>query len=217
MSRDDRIVHDRAADAAAYALGALDASEEEAYRRHLGSCAQCRAELAAFTRVADVLPAAVAQYPAPRGLRRRVMRGVRAGSRPRTRPGLAAAVALAIVAALIVAVRGYQAPLAGPRVLAAKVVSFPGTAKLRIAGGHGELIVRHLPAPAAGRVYEIWLKRPSGAPVPTRALFSVTTRGSADVGVPGELSGVSEILVTQEPAGGSRVPSGPPVIVAATS
>jgi anti-sigma-K factor RskA len=88
---------------------------------------------------------------------------------------------------------------------------------LRIDGGRAELIVHRLPAPAAGRIYEVWLKRPGGAPVPTRALFGVTAGGTADVGVPGELRGVSEVLVTQEPAGGSRVPTGPAVIVARTS
>jgi anti-sigma factor RsiW len=44
------------ADVAAYALGALDAGEVEAFRRHLDSCVVCRDELAAFQHVVDVLP-----------------------------------------------------------------------------------------------------------------------------------------------------------------
>lgn len=220
MSRIDRVPHDRAADAAAYAVGALAGEEAQAYRRHLDRCAQCREELAAFQRVADALPTVVPQYPAPPGLRRRVMRAVRSDSRRQrhaARWPLAAAACVAAVAALIVAV-GLIPPGSGvPRVLSAKVVSSPGTAQLRISGGHAELIVRHLPSPGAGRVYEVWLRRGTRAPAPTTALFSVTARGAADVGVPGELDGVSQILVTQEPVGGSRVPTGRAVIVAATS
>jgi hypothetical protein len=83
-----------------------------------------------------------------------------------------------------------------------------------VAGGRAELIVRHLPPPPAGRIYEVWLKRAGQQPSPTSALFSVTTTGAGDVGVPGDLRGVSEVLVTQEPAGGSLVPTDGPVIVA---
>ena len=36
----------------------------------------------------------------------------------------------------------------------------------------------------------------------------------ADGGVPGDLHGVTKVLVTQEPAGGSLVPTSAPVIVA---
>ena len=68
-----------------------------------------------------------------------------------------------------------------------------------------------------GRIYEVWLKRPGAAPAPTTALFSVPAGGAADIGIPGALGGVSEVLVTEEPAGGSGAPTGPPVLVAPTS
>ena len=90
----------------------------------------------------------------------------------------------------------------------------PGSAQLRISGGRAELIVSRLPPPPAGRIYEVWVKRGRQSPAPTRALFSVTSSGAADVGVPGNLRGVNTIMVTQEPAGGSLVPTHPPVIVA---
>jgi hypothetical protein len=88
------------------------------------------------------------------------------------------------------------------------------SAEVRIADGRGRLIVRDMPPPPAGRIYEVWLKRGSSAPSPTQALFSVTADGSADVDVPGDLSHVGEVLVTQEPAGGSRVSTHQPLIVA---
>lgn len=167
---------------------------------------------------------AVPQYPPPPGLRRRVLRAVRSDPQPRWRSArvrlvaaAATAIAVAIVAVVIGAVVLSPSGAVGTRVLAARVVGSPGTAELRVGGGHVELIVRHLPAPEAGRIYEVWLKRGDQAPAPTTALFSVTGGGSADVGVPGDVRGVGEILVTEEPAGGSRVPTGPPVIVAATS
>ncbi|MBV8711530.1 MAG: hypothetical protein JOY56_07110, partial [Solirubrobacterales bacterium] len=42
----------------------------------------------------------------------------------------------------------------------------------------------------------------------------VTTGGAGEVGVAGDLHGVSEVLVTAEPLGGSRVPTTAPVITA---
>jgi len=74
--------------------------------------------------------------------------------------------------------------------------------------------VSHLPPPPAGRIYEIWVKRGSRPPAPTRELFSVTAGGAAEVGVPGDVRGVSTIMVTEEPAGGSLVLTHVPVIVA---
>jgi anti-sigma-K factor RskA len=235
MSRDDRIPHDRAADAAAYAVGALEREEAEEYRRHLDRCTECRDELAAFQRIADALPMAAPRYPPPPALRRRLLRAVEAEPRrletaapvprrytprlPRAlgaQAALAAVAGVAIVVALIGAVRLHPGRSTGSRVLPARVVSAPGTAQLRITAGHAQLMVRHLPPPAAGRIYEVWLRRGNQAPAPTNALFSVTAGGAADIGVPGGLDGVREILVTQEPAGGSRVPTGPAVIVAAT-
>jgi anti-sigma-K factor RskA len=220
MNRDDRSCHDRADDAAAYAVGALESDEADEYRRHLAWCGTCREELAAFQRLADALPMAVPQYVPPPGLRRRVLRAVRPEPRPRIRrawAGLAAAAAVATAVVVVGAVLLSASRSVSTRVLAARVVNSPGSAELRIGGGHAELIVRNLPRPAAGRIYEVWLKRGNQAPAPTTALFSVTAGGAADVGVPGGLDGVGEVLVTQEPAGGSRVPTSRAVIVAATS
>ena len=50
-------------------------------------------------------------------------------------------------------------------------------------------------------------------PAPS-TLFAVTSRGTADLGLPGGLTGVTRVLVTLEPAAGSRAPTTRPVIVA---
>jgi anti-sigma-K factor RskA len=215
-------------DAAAYVLGALEADEATAFREHLASCVVCRDELAAFQQVVDALPMAAPQHPVPRRLRRRVLRAVRSKPKPaRAGGGLrllhpgagrwpALAGAMLVTAALATAggLELASGGSSGVRVIQARVTGSPGTAELRVAGGHAELIVRHLPPPSAGRIYELWLKRAGQAPSPTSALFSVTGNGSGDVGVPGDLRGVSEVLVTEEPAGGSLVPTNAPVIAA---
>ena len=102
----------------------------------------------------------------------------------------------------------------GSKVIHASVIGTAGSAEVRVAGGRAELILRGFPPPPAGDVYEIWLKRAGRAPSPTPVLFSVTSAGTGDVGVPADLHGVRQMLVTPEPAGGSLVPTHAPVIVA---
>ena len=65
MTERDRTPHDRecGGDVAAYALGALDPAESDAFLRHLDACAVCRDELASFQEVVDALPMSA---PAPR-------------------------------------------------------------------------------------------------------------------------------------------------------
>jgi anti-sigma-K factor RskA len=205
-------------DAAAYALGALEPAEAEAFRRHMAQCVVCRDEVNQYRRVVDTLPLAAPQHPVPRTLRRRVLRDARAEpptpAGPRRRRQWLAAVRPAhvlatVLAAAIVAGSGLALFSGGS---GARVIRTPD-ASLRISGGHGELIVEHLPAPAAGQIYELWIEHGTRPPSPS-TLFSVTKRGTADLGVPGGLGGVSAVLVTQEPDGGTSAPTSAPVIVA---
>ena len=153
--------HDCGADAAAYALGALEPDEAERFRAHLDECVVCRDELSAFQQVAGALPMAAPQYRAPRGLRRRVLTQVRTEARPRAessraprasprfRPAWAGAAprgwrlggAVAVAVAVVVAVGSSGS---STRVYSA----YLGHAQLRVTGGHGELVVNHLPAPS---------------------------------------------------------------------
>jgi anti-sigma-K factor RskA len=218
-------------DVAAYALGALDPHEADAFRRHLESCAICRDELAAFGEVVDTLPLSTPMQHAPADLRRRVMRAVdddlkaapahrrTAAGRPRRarwtlgRPALGFATALAVAVAVFVGVESNSSQSTGTRIIHAQV-SGHGTAELKLTGGHAELVVHHFAAPPAGQIYEVWLQRGSHSPSPTTSLFSVTAAGDGDVDVPGSLHGVSQVMVTPEPAGGSTTPTHPPVISA---
>jgi hypothetical protein len=128
--------------------------------------------------------------------------------------GAAAAAGLAALVAVLIAVG--SSPHAKVTVTPGKGVGVARTAEVSLKQGSGraELVVAHMPPPALGRIYEVWLVHGAGAPKPTNALFSVTSGGSGQVDVP-NLHGVKEVLVTSEPAGGSQHPTRPPVIAVA--
>ena len=129
---------------------------------------------------------------------------------------LPAAVAAAVLVALGVA--GGVLLSGGPseRTVQAQVVtpSAPtARASLTVEGDQATLSVRNFPAAPRGRVYQVWRKRPGRPPAPTNALFGVRD-GRATVEVPGGVQGVEQVLVTDEPEGGSRAPTRAPVVIA---
>jgi anti-sigma-K factor RskA len=222
--------------AAPYVLGALTDEEHEAFRGHLDSCAVCREEVAALQIVVSALPAVAPQLSAPPELKQSVMASVREDLRRdeelsrvesrapmrsvrrpaldwlRWRPLLTSSGALAVVVVLAVIALSSGGG-ARTRVIRAEVIPHGARASLRVSSGRAQLDISGLPQTAPQRVYEVWVKR-SGAAQPTDALFTVTARGDATVGVPGSVDGVKVIMVTSEPLGGSKVPTTSPVIVA---
>jgi hypothetical protein len=212
-------------DAAAYVLYSLSESEAQAFGEHLRGCAECSQEVIGLTRV-----------EAPRELGSRIMAAVypeaelfgalgEQADRPtpaRRRgrgllPALAAAFALGI--GLLVGALAINAPSDEAAEVIHAVVVAPGshaTANLRKVGGHVQLIVEGLPAPPKGRIYEVWLEHGAQEPQPTDVLFSVTSNGHGTAAVPGGLQGISHVLVTDEPLGGSLKPTRKPIIVAKT-
>lgn len=215
------------AEAAAYVLGALELDELQAFRTHLATCPICRDEVASLRGVADALPLSAPQYEAPPRLRRGVMAAVRAEPRtapaptrrrlPRLRlprPVLAGALAVVLAFAVVGVVELASGGSSGVRIIPARTTLASTTAQLRLGDGRSELVVRHLPAPPAGHIYQVWFQHGRAAPSPTNALFSVSSSGAGDVGLPGSLKGVSTVMVTPEPDGGSLQPTHAPVIVA---
>jgi anti-sigma-K factor RskA len=220
-------------DAGAYVLGALTEAEHVAFVAHLQSCPVCRDEVGALQRVASALPAPVPQLSAPRELKGRVMATVQSesGLREERRAGdaervsrhrlssrfggrslhasLTAVAAIAVVA-IVIASSGGGSPT---RVVRAQVTVPRASVSVRLSGGHAELDVRGMPQSPPQHVYEVWIKR-AGRPEPTDALFTVSSAGTATVGVPGSTKGVKQIMVTAEPRGGSLAPTSAPVIVA---
>jgi hypothetical protein len=103
------------------------------------------------------------------------------------------------------------------RVISADVTIAGARAALDEDGGHNVLTVAGLPQPRAGHVYEVWVKHRGALPQPTSSLFTPTDSGAATVAVPSDLGAATEVMVTQEPAGGSALPTTSPVIVARVS
>jgi len=215
--------------AAPYVLGALTPAENDAFLQHMSTCAVCREEVAALETVASSLPASVPQFSAPRQIKRGVMAEVRADARRARRPGatrpamaagrrgrsalVPAALALAVIALLAIVIVGSGGGASGTRVIRAEVSAPGASGTVRVSGGHAEITLAGMPQPHSGRVYELWTKR-AGGPEPTDALFTVSSRGEATVGVPGGVAGVRVVMVTSEPLGGSRRPSGAPLVLA---
>jgi anti-sigma-K factor RskA len=226
---------DRAGDAAAYVLGALPPDELEGFRAHLEGCAECRRAVEELQVAADALPMGAHQLAAPPALKGRIMAVVeseaellaqagagadRPAREPRrrerrawwARPGFALAAVVLLLAGGALA--GGLLTGDDTRTIAAATEPEGADVTLRVRGDDGTLVVRDMPPPPAGRIYQVWLKRPGQDPAPTDALWSVNAQGDAEVAVPGSLDGVEAVLVTDEPEGGSRVPTKTPVIQA---
>jgi anti-sigma-K factor RskA len=230
-------------DVGSYVLRALPDDEHASFEAHLTTCADCRRDVAELQVAADTLPLAAVQVDPPPELRDRIMTIVRseaellsaAGARadepagaPRRRrrwslslrPLPAAMAATALVAAGviggIVLTGGSDTKTVTGTV---QIASAPAArASLQLSDDATKLQVRRMPPPPAGKVYQVWLKRPNQDPAPTTALFRTDSSGSADVEIQrGRLKGVDQVLVTAEPDGGSMKPTSAPVIVASAA
>ncbi len=228
----------RCGDAAIYLLGLLDEQQTRSFLGHAQDCAVCRDELGALRPAVDVLPETVPQLAAPEHVKRRVMTVVRAEAQREARPAsseasrasglwsrllprrgarrpalLLAATAL-LAGGVVIGALSFGASGGATRVVSADVTIAGASAVLHQSAGHNWLTVAGLPQPRAGRVYEVWVKHRGGLPQPTSSLFAPTIAGTATAAVPSDLGNSSEVMVTQEPAGGSALPTSQPVIVA---
>jgi hypothetical protein len=229
----------RVDDAASYVLRAMPDGEWEQYADHAAECVVCTAKIAELDFVSDALLNAVPQLSAPPEIRSRVMAVVHAESelllaagpmadRPiqreptrrfgllRLRPWPAAVLATSLLTlglggGVLLVGTGEQA--APQRTIACAAAPAGSSCQMRVVGADAKLVVAGLAPPPEGRIYQVWLDRGTGAPEPTEALFSVR-KGRASVSVPGDLKGVKQVLVTDEPLGGSEAPTRQPVIAA---
>jgi anti-sigma-K factor RskA len=214
--------HDRWADAAgAYVLGAMTPDERAEFEGHLATCPACREDVDELRPAAEALPMAAPPMLPPTALKDRIMAEVEreaallaqagaAADRPERRrrrfPSLGlwrlapVAAALLIVGALI----GSQ--LGG----GTKEIGFDRAgAMLRVKDGQATLVADNLPAPPQGKVYEVWVV-PKGkdTPEPTNVLFTPRSDGSAEAAIPGDVSDIGKVMVSDEPPGGSDAPTG---------
>jgi anti-sigma factor RsiW len=233
--------HDRWSDSlASWLLGALPEDEERAFTEHLEECPVCREDAASLRVAADALPASAPPLPAPPDLKGRIMAVVEREAelvaaaddgtqRPapartpllrRLREGLASRPQLALASVLAVLVLA-GAGLLGQQLLSDDVRTVEATvektpelvathAQLEIGDDQARFVTSKLPAPPQGRVYQLWIARGSTID-PKKRLFTPHD-GSATVTIPGSMRGVSQVMVTDEPAGGSAAPTGEPII-----
>jgi anti-sigma factor RsiW len=224
----------------AYALGALPDLEGERVRNHLADCRQCRAELEGLRAAVDALPASVPQIDPPPALKSRLMEIVeaeadllRAAGEPADKrepktpkkrarwltipiptPGQAVAYASIIAIAIAVAIGGSGTPVTRTinAQLSGPLLAGGTKAKLQLTGTRAELVVEGLPAPAQGRIDELWVKRGAASPQPSGTF--VVTSGSVRVSRPVERGDV--VMMTMERAPGTDAPTSAPLIVAHT-
>lgn len=215
----------------AYLLGALNPAERGDLEHHLEGCAECRTELSWLEPATKVLVADVEQVEPSPDLRHRVMAAVDSDlvrnpvERPRERksrksgwladllrPAVigAAAAALFLGIALGVVMSGDDSPTSPPRQVITGESTIGADAVMVSSGGTGTLKITGLNRPDEGQVYQAWIQRGQSVE-PTNALFVPDRDGTATASIP-DLSGVSAVMVSSEPAGGSPQPTTAPVI-----
>jgi anti-sigma-K factor RskA len=232
--------HDESA--GAYVLGALPELERRAFERHLESCEECSQEVERLRPAADALSRAATPLTPPPGLKASLMevverearvvapaaagapqrrRGLRTRlaellrSAPRLRPAWVSAVLLVAVGAAGGFGISSQLGDGGSRTLSAEVdeTRIPrGTARL-VVSDDGNTAVLHtnaMPSLGEGSVYQVWLER--DGEVTSQSLFEVRPDGQGAGAVTDRLEGADAVLVTREPAGGSRAPTEKPVV-----
>lgn len=220
--------HDRRLEeVAAFALGALDPARLDDFREHLDDCKRCQEELRWLEPAVRALPEGVEQQSPPPRLKARLMeevradvdaaapgrsfgewlRGVRLGGLT-WKPLTGLAVVILIVAGGI----GYAVGTgSGDNVrtiereqqsgIVAEVVTEDGQGELRLTG------VEQLPR---GKVLEAWVQR-GEAVEPVQTLFTPDAEGNAETTI-GDMNGVSVVMVTREPQGGTKMPTTEPFV-----
>lgn len=224
---------------AGHALGVLDADEadlaERALVEHVPECPRCRRALGGYEALAGELALAAPPADPPEGLRRRVLRSAR-GARPRPVPALPRSVGWAAAIVAVAALAGWNLLMLGRldraearqtlMVEAMAAVGRPDASVVPMRGAPGiraAMIYLHenheayflasgLPPPEGD--YQLWLVGSAGwislgtfDPQGGIAVMRSRTRGDD----------LRQIVVTEEPEGGSDRPSGRRVVSAQIS
>jgi anti-sigma-K factor RskA len=217
--------HDRRRDdVAAYLLGALEPGEAAELERHIAGCAECEEELRRLRPAVQVLPETVERVEAPPTLRGRLMEQVRseaAGSSAapaaRRSPrwgGPRPLAGLATLALVLAAIGGYAISNGGSGGAATTTVfsgRSPGvTVEMVREGETGTLRLANLHQLPAGKVLQAWVQRGKQV-VSAKALFVPNPDGTATATID-DMQGVSTVMVTAEPRGGSAQPTSDPIV-----
>lgn len=218
--------HDRRRDdIAAYLLGALEPGEAAELERHVAGCAECEDELRRLRPAVRVLPETVERLEAPAALRGRLMEQVRSEAAGPAAPaarqaswrrfGLRPVAGLAALALVVAAIGGYaisdSGSGGGPKTTTVITGRSPGvTAQMVREGETGTLRLANLHQLPSGKVLQAWVQRGAQV-VSAKALFVPNSDGTATATIDG-MDGVSTVMVTAEPRGGSVQPTSDPIV-----
>ncbi len=210
---------------AAYLLGALEPGEAAELERHLAGCEECRTELKWLRPAVQLLPESVERVEPPRQLRERLMEQVRSETESAAAPqrargrgvrgwSLRPVAGLAALALVVAAVAAYAIGNGGSgdgsttTVVAGKS---PGvTAEMVRDGDSGTLHMANLHQLPRDEVLQAWVER-DGRVESAKTLFVPNQDGTASATID-EMDGVSTVMVTAEPRGGSAQPTGEPIV-----
>lgn len=233
--------HDRRLEeVAAFALGALDAAQIDDFKAHLKDCKRCQDELRWLAPAVQALPEAVDQLTPPPALKVRLMEEVRADAAAEAKEARAAErreraesrgsfrewlggvnlggltwKPLAGVAAVILIVAagiGYAIGNGGGTNL--HTYEAPQEAGIQASvvreGDEGELRLTGVGQVEKGKTLEAWVQRGEKY-VPVKDLFKPDAEGNATAQIE-DLKDAEAVLVTEEPAAGSKQPTTEPFV-----
>lgn len=219
-----------------YALGSLDNNEEATVQKHLRDCTDCARALGRHLEIAASLSLSAEEMTPPAGLKERIMEAAtdsqvlslpsrnraRGVSRvPRWNPLMAVAAAAAVV---VIGLGGWnislqqrlastRSQLASNQVLHGELHSPAGSTVATVsylAHDNLALVSFHGLTQPSSKVYELWVIDATGHADPV-STFLPDGDGSKLVVVSRKLAQSDQLAVTEEPPGGSRIPSSAPV------
>ncbi len=220
----ERDHEERRDELAAYLLGALEPGEAAELEQHLAGCEDCRDDLEWLRPAVLMLPESVERLEPPARLRSRVMdeveagagrkrSGIRLGGRVRAL-GLRPAIGLAALALLVAGVAGYSIRDSGGGSADTTTVATGHapevTAKMVREGNSGTLRLANVHQLPSGKVLQAWVQR--GKRIESAKTLFVPNRDGTATAAIDHMNGVSAVMVTAEPRGGSTQPTSRPIV-----
>ncbi|MGH1562417.1 anti-sigma factor [Mumia sp. DW29H23] len=233
--------------AGAYALDALDAEERTSYEAHLAECTDCAEEVRGFRETAARLGAAQETAPpsplrravldaAARTPQERPV-VVELGGQRRPRPGwpvrlllVAASLALVVGAAVFGLSQREEADrMEAQQAAITEVLSAPdaamvsapvdGGGTVRVVQsaemGKAVMVVSELPRLDDDHDYQMWTQ--SGGAMHSAGVIPRDEQGSRGAHVMDDVTGVTAVAISVEPAGGSAEPTTDPIVLIETA
>lgn len=232
----------RLEEVAAFAIGGLDPDRVDELEEHLAGCKRCQEELRWLSPAVQALPEAVERQAPPPELKQRLMAEVRADAAAEERqtrteerreraasrlgigewlrglniggltwkPLAGLALAILVIAGGIGYAVGNDGGSGGAHTWEVEPASNGIAAKVVTEGDRGELHLANVKPLPKGRVLEAWVER-DGTVEAVPALFAPDQAGQASTTIE-NMKGVSVVMVTREPEGGSKKPTTMPIV-----